>query len=184
MVDIPPEGIPGEARGSGIGQPEITLGLMPGGGGTQMLSRMLGNAKALEICLLRTLIPVQEAYDLGLVTKVVPRDDLVKESVALASLLAKRAPGAVAAIKDCVHNGGSKSLTAGMRMEQGNFGVTAMIPETHEAMQKYIKQIDSLLGSEGGLDDFAPLQEGTFHDMIPDTVTLTRMMNKLQRKSE
>lgn len=92
MVDTPPESIANKSRGSGIGQPEITLGLIPGGGGTQMLTRMFGPAKALEVCIMRPLIPAQEAFELGLVTKLVPYGLLIKETVTLATQLARRAP--------------------------------------------------------------------------------------------
>lgn len=175
MVDIPPEGIPGEARGSGIGQPEITLGLTPGGGGTQMLTRMFGPAKALEICLLRPLISAKEALELGLVTKVVPRDELVKECVDLAVTMGRRAPTAVAAIKDSIHNGAALSMSAGMRREQGNFGTAAMNPESKAAMTQYLREIDTLLGSEGGMTDFEPLVNGTFIDMIPEGVSMSKI---------
>jgi len=182
MVDTPAEGTPGKSRGSGIGQPEITLGLIPGGGGTQMLTRMFGSAKALEICLMRPLITAQEALELGLVTKLVPFDSLIKETVAMATQLARRAPGAVAAVKDCIHNGASLSMAAGMKREQGNFGASAMIPESQAAMAKYLSEIDSLLGSDGGLKDFEPLADGTFIDMVPDNVILTRDLLKLKLK--
>lgn len=181
MVDTPPEGTD-KSRGSGIGQPEITLGLIPGGGGTQMLTRMFGPAKALEICIMRPLISAQEALELGLVTKLVPYESLIKETVALATQLARRAPGAVAAVKDSIHNGASLSMAAGMRREQGNFGSAALIPETQAAMAKYLQEIDNLLGSEGGLDDFEPLQQGKFHDMIPESTRMSRALLNLKNK--
>jgi enoyl-CoA hydratase len=177
MVDTPPEGTP-DSRGSGIGQPEITLGLTPGGGGTQMLTRLFGPAKALEICLLRPLISAQEALELGLITKLVPREALIKETVELAVMMSRRAPTAVAAIKDSVHNGAALSMMAGMRREQGNFGASAMNPESQAAMQQYLKEIDTLLGSEGGIEDFKPLVEGTFVDMIPEGVSMSKYLSQ------
>lgn len=122
MVDTPAEGIPGEARGSGLGQPEITLGLIPGGGGTQMLARMLGPAKALEICLEKTLLTAEEARDLGLVNALYSRKELMPKTFEFAERMARRAPAAVAAIKDSVYEGASRPIMQGMRRENGNFG--------------------------------------------------------------
>lgn len=122
MVDTPPDGISGQARGNGFGQPEITLGLIPGGGGTQMLTKLVGPAKALELSLMRPFLTAQEAKEFGLVTRIVPREKLIAETVELAVQLAKRAPSAVAAIKDCVYIGASRDVTTGIRHEQGNLG--------------------------------------------------------------
>ena len=121
MVDTPPEGT-ANARGSGIGQPEIALGLIPGGGGTQMLSRLIGPAKALDLCLTGRLISAQEALELGIVNQVVPKEELMKVAADLAKQFSKRSPVAVACVKDAIHVGGSLSLADGMRREQGAFG--------------------------------------------------------------
>lgn len=123
MTDTGPEGGPG-VRGSGIGQPEITLGLLPGGGGTQMLSRIVGPAKALDLCLTGRLITAQEAHELGIVSDVVPREKLLQTSIDLAKRLSHRNPVAVAAVKDAIHNGATLPIAQGMRREQGNFGRT------------------------------------------------------------
>lgn len=122
MVDTPPDGIPGECRGSGFGQPEITLGMIPGGGGTQVLTQLVGPAKALEISLMRPFLSAQEAQEIGLITKVVPRKDIIQESVKLAVQLSKRAPSAVAALKDSIYIGANCEMGEGMRREQGNLG--------------------------------------------------------------
>jgi enoyl-CoA hydratase len=123
MADTPKDGVPGEARGSGFGNPEITLGLIPGGGGTQMLTRLVGPAKALELSLMTPFLSAQEAYEAGLVTKVVPREKVIEETVNLANQLAKRAPSAVAAIKNCIYVGATLDLSSAIRLEQGNLGV-------------------------------------------------------------
>lgn len=106
-----------------FGQPEITLGLIPGGGGTQMLTHLVGPAKALEISLMKPFLTAREAQELGLVTKIVPHKQIIPEAVQLAVQLAKRSPIAVAAIKDCVYIGAAGPLASGMRREQGNLGV-------------------------------------------------------------
>ncbi|PWN38793.1 ClpP/crotonase [Ceraceosorus guamensis] len=170
MVDTPAEGIAGAGqaiRGSGIGQPEITLGLIPGGGGTQMLTRNLGPAKAIEICLEKPLLRAAEALQLGLVTRLVPARDLLQTTLDMAIKLSKRSPAAVAAIKDCVHIGASSSLFAGMQREKAHFAVCAMQPEAQVAMHKYLDGIDGILGSQGGLEAFEDLDEGIFSDLTP-----------------
>lgn len=121
MVDTPADGVPGQARGSGFGQPEITLGLIPGGGGTQMLSHLVGPAKALELSLLKPFLTAEEALEYGLVTRVVPRKELVADSVSLGTQLSKRSPRAVAALKDSIYFG-SANTSKGFRREQGNLG--------------------------------------------------------------
>lgn len=151
MVDTPAEGIPGEARGSGLGQPEITLGLIPGGGGTQMLARMLGPAKALEICLEKTLLTAEEARDLGLVNALYSRKELMPKTFEFAERMARRAPAAVAAIKDSVYEGASRPIMQGMRRENGNFGswcvlfslsqrASAPLPEAHSHFPRLLVQ--------------------------------------------
>jgi enoyl-CoA hydratase len=122
MVDTPPQGIPGESRGSGFGNPEITLGLIPGGGGTQVLTNLVGPARALELSLLKPFLTAEEALEAGLITRIVKRKDLIPETVQLAVQLAKRAPSAVAAIKDCVYIGANLNFAGGIRNEQGNLG--------------------------------------------------------------
>lgn len=107
----------------GIGQPEIALGLIPGGGGTQMLTRLLGPAKALDLCLSGRLISAKEALQLGLLNQVVKdQKELNEVTIEMAKNMARRNPTAIQCIKDAIHVGGSLSLADGMRREQGNFG--------------------------------------------------------------
>jgi enoyl-CoA hydratase/carnithine racemase len=152
---------------SSSGQPEIVLGLIPGGGGTQMLTRMLGPAQALELCLEGTLISGEEALKYGLITKLVSREQLMPEAMAIAERMARRNPAAVAAIKDCVHTGGSSPLAVGIRREQGGFGTSALVPEAANAMTKYLSGIDELLGPKSNLADFQSWKDGTAVDFTP-----------------
>ncbi|CAO1614179.1 unnamed protein product [Parajaminaea phylloscopi] len=164
MVDTPPEGKPG-ARGSGIGQPEITLGLIPGGGGTQLLSRIVGVAKALDLCLSGRLLSAQEALELGIVHQVVSREKVMSEAAALADRLSKRSPLAVACVKQAVHHGSALPLEHGMRLEQALFARASTGTESKRAMAAYLQSIDSLLGPQSKQGDFQPLLDGTFVDM-------------------
>jgi enoyl-CoA hydratase/3-hydroxyacyl-CoA dehydrogenase len=87
------------ADSAGFGQPEINLGIIPGFGGTQRLPRLVGPARALELNLVGDAIGAVEAYDMGLVNRVVPDHELLDTALAWARKLAGQAPLAVSAIK-------------------------------------------------------------------------------------
>jgi enoyl-CoA hydratase/3-hydroxyacyl-CoA dehydrogenase len=101
-----------------FGQPEITLGIIPGFGGTQRLPRLVGPAKALEMNLTGASISAEEAYDFGLVNRVVPDHELLDTAVAWARMLAGQAPVAARAIKSV---SGHADLDAGLEAEKAAF---------------------------------------------------------------
>lgn len=101
-----------------LGLPEVTLGLLPGTGGTQRLPRMVGPGRALELMLTGRTVPPEEALDLGIVERLVPPAALRSETSALAGSLAGGAPRAIAAIKDAVHRGLRVPLPEGLALEQ------------------------------------------------------------------
>lgn len=177
MVDTPPEGKPG-TRGSGIGQPEITLGLIPGGGGTQLLSRIVGPAKALDLCLSGRLLSAQEALELGLIHQVVSREKLMTEAAELAKRFARRSPLAVACVKDAIHVGSTLPIAAGMRREQATFGTASTGAESKAAMAAYLSTIDSMLGPKSTQEDYQPLLDGTFVDLTPGGAKKTAAAKK------
>jgi enoyl-CoA hydratase/carnithine racemase len=150
-----------------IGQPEVLIGLIPGGGGTQMLARSLGVARALEHCLEGTPIAPAEALALGMINKVVPVATLMDEALALASRMARRSPQAVRALKHTIYQAAAQGWNEGMAIEKSEFLATASQPNTRRAMQYYIAQIRSLLvnGEQMTIDDFQDLINGTAVDM-------------------
>lgn len=133
-------------EGFALGQPEICIGVTPGGGGTQMLARCVGNAKALEICLEARPVTAKEAFELGLVTKIVPPAELHDATLELAQRMARRSPVAVKAIKTCIHQGSSLSIDDGMKTEQAQFAACASYPPHQPAMRKYLAEKDKLHG--------------------------------------
>jgi enoyl-CoA hydratase/carnithine racemase len=97
---------------------EIKRGLMPGNGGTQRLSRRIGQARALEMILTGRSVGAREALSLGLVEYVVPRSELLAKAVALAEQMAAQAPVAVRSAKAAIRRGAELSLDDGIRLEQ------------------------------------------------------------------
>src|SRR2546429_6930770 len=100
-----------------IGLPEITLGLIPGGGGTQRLARMLGTSRALEMMLEGRVLAPHEASELGLVHRVVAPDELAGQAAATAERLARPAPGTVAALQRAVYDRAPRDLSDGLHIE-------------------------------------------------------------------
>jgi enoyl-CoA hydratase/carnithine racemase len=122
----------------GIGQPEILLGIIPGGGGTQMLPRIVGGGRALELMLEGRLLGSDEALTTGLVHRLIPQHELVECTQATAERLARRSPAAVAAIKRSVH-ATPGSLEAGLRIEAAGFLAAGTRPGATAAMERYLQ---------------------------------------------
>lgn len=101
-----------------MGLPEVTLGLLPGNGGTQRLTRLIGPSRALELLLTGRTYTVEEAREIGLVADVYNADEGLERVREYAARLAGGAALAVAAIKRCVHEGGELSLADGIALEQ------------------------------------------------------------------
>jgi len=101
-----------------FGMPEVTLGLIPGWGGTQRLPRMIPLAKAAELLLTGKPISAQEAFRIGLINKVVPFSELMSTAEAMAETLCRRAPLAVRAAKQAMIQGLDMSLKDGLKLER------------------------------------------------------------------
>jgi enoyl-CoA hydratase len=148
-----------------LAQPEVLLGFPPGGGGTQRLARLIGRARALELMLKGRGLTPDEAYQLGLVTEVVPHEQLLDTAVNEAEQLARRYKPAVAAIKQAVLEGGSLSLEHGLQMEQGVFMALLGMQPTKRALKAYVDCIQRT-GVLPAADPGArkKLEDGTFVD--------------------
>jgi enoyl-CoA hydratase len=109
------------AEDASFGQPEIRLGVMPGAGGTQRLTRAIGKAKAMELILTGRTMPAREAEAHGLVTRVVPSAETVDAALELAASVAKQAPLAARAAKQAVLSADQLSLSAGIDQERQSF---------------------------------------------------------------
>lgn len=123
-----------------FGQPEINLGIIPGFGGTQRLARLVGRAKAKELCMTAEMIDAQQAKDLGLVAKVFPPDQLLEESMKVAGALAGKAPVALRAIKQIVDRGCDVDLKSGCALEAESFGVCFSSLDAKEGIAAFVEK--------------------------------------------
>jgi enoyl-CoA hydratase len=128
------------AEGARFGQPEITLGVIPGAGGTQRLTRALGKAKAMELVLTGRMMDAAEAERCGLVSRVVSAAGLIDEAMQVAERIATLSPVAVAAAKDCVNRALEGSLAEGVRYERVRFLTLFGTADQREGMAAFIEK--------------------------------------------
>lgn len=123
-----------------LGQPEINIGLMPGGGGTQRLTRLLGKHKAMELILTGKMIDAKEAEKLGIVNKVVSKEKLLDEAIELAKEIAKKAPLAVKYVKEAILFTLESNLQEGLRYERKLFYLLLGSEDGKEGMRAFIEK--------------------------------------------
>ena len=121
-----------------IGLPETSVGILPGGGGTQRLARLIGSSRALDLILHARLLSPQEAFEFGLINKLVPHDKFSEELMDYCSDLASRAPIALRQVKKIIHQGLDKTLEEGLLMEQEAFDVTMRSNDAAKAMRSML----------------------------------------------
>ena len=123
-----------------FGQPEVKLGLLPGGGGTQRLPRLVGKGRALQLILSGGLISAQEAYRIGLVNEIVPAADLIPRSEAILKEIVSNAPLAVRYALDAVNKGMDTSQTEGLTLEAAYFGLCAGTDDKKEGTSAFLQK--------------------------------------------
>jgi enoyl-CoA hydratase len=123
-----------------FGQPEVKLGLIPGYGGTQRLARLVGKGRALHLLLTGETIDAQEAYRIGLVTKVVPAGVLLAEAAALLRTILANGPVAVALTTDAVERGLDLPLADGLRLEADLFALGAATEDMKEGTRAFLEK--------------------------------------------
>jgi enoyl-CoA hydratase len=123
-----------------FGQPEINLGVIPGVGGTQRLTRALGKSKAMDLVLTARMIDAAEAERANLVSRVVPAADLVEEALKIGAKIAELSPFAVAAAKQSVNRAFETTLTEGVRYERALFLSMFGTPDQKEGMAAFIEK--------------------------------------------
>lgn len=123
-----------------VGQPEINLGIIPGFGGTQRLSRLTNISKAMELILTGDRISAQEAFRIGLVNKVVPNMDVVKQAVGLAKKIASKGAVAVAKAMDAIKTGSEMTLEDGLKYEAKLFGEICETDDMQEGVSAFVQK--------------------------------------------
>jgi enoyl-CoA hydratase len=123
-----------------FGQPEITIGTMPGFGGTQRLPRAVGKSKAMEWCLTGRMIDAAEAERAGLVARVVAAADLENEALATAAKIASFSLPVVMKIKEAINRAYESSLTDGLAFERREFHSTFALDDRKEGMRAFIEK--------------------------------------------
>ena len=123
-----------------FGQPEINLGIIPGFGGTQRLSRLVGKSKAKELCMTGIMISAQEAKDIGLVNKIFPQEKLWEETIKVAKILASKGKVAIRAVKETIQMGHNQDLRTGCFMESDAFGICMASEDAHEGMTAFLEK--------------------------------------------
>lgn len=123
-----------------FGQPEITIGVIPGAGGTQRLPRAVGKAIAMEVILNNRILSAQEALQLGLVNRVVPVERCVEEAVALATETAARAPLAARMAKRMVNEAFESPLAVGLQAERDAFFELFASKDREEGMSAFVEK--------------------------------------------
>lgn len=123
-----------------FGQPEITIGVIPGAGGTQRLTLAVGKALAMEMVLNNRTLSAQEALQFGLVNRVVPLESFLNEAISLAEEIANRAPVAVRAGKEAVNAAFERSLTDGLAAEKELFYSLFSTEDQKEGMGAFIEK--------------------------------------------
>ncbi len=123
-----------------FGVPEVTLGLIPGCGGTQRLPRLVGKGRALQLILSGGMIGADEAYRIGLVNEVVPAADLISRAEAILKPILANAPLSVKFALEAVNNGLNTTVTEGLALEASYFGLCAGTEDKKEGTEAFLQK--------------------------------------------
>jgi len=123
-----------------FGQPEVKLGLLPGGGGTQRLPRLVGKGRALQLILTGETITAQEAYRIGLVNEIVPAASLIERAEAILKQIAANAPIAVKFSLEAANKGLETSQSEGLALEASYFGICAATEDKKEGTTAFLEK--------------------------------------------
>jgi enoyl-CoA hydratase/carnithine racemase len=123
-----------------FGQPEVTLGLVPGGGATQRLPRLVGKGRALQLILSGEMISAQEAFRIGLVNEIVPATELIARAEAILKKIAANAPIAVKLALEATNKGMETSQGEGLLLEASYFGLCAGTEDKKEGTSAFLEK--------------------------------------------
>ncbi|HXG66082.1 MAG TPA: enoyl-CoA hydratase-related protein, partial [Blastocatellia bacterium] len=123
-----------------LGQPEIKLGIIPGGGGTQRMARLIGEGKTMELVLTGDMISAEEAHRLGLVNHVIPPEELEAKTLEIADKIAEMSPVALAMAKQAVKNAARLDLRAGLDAEVDLFALCFSSEDKEEGVKAFLEK--------------------------------------------
>jgi len=123
-----------------IGQPEINIGIIPGGGGSQRLPRLVGHGKAMEMILTGDRIPAAEAHRIGLIDEVFPHEQLEAKTLEIANRIAAKSPAAVRLAKQAVKAAARMPLGEGLRYEQALFSLVFTTHDKEEGIAAFLEK--------------------------------------------
>lgn len=128
------------SESASFGQPEINLGIIPGGGGTQRLTRLVGEGKAMELILTGDIIDAQSAYAIGLVNAVVPAAQLEARTMEIANRMAAKSPIALSLGKEAVKLASRSNLDEGLRREVDLFALCFSTEDKNEGVSAFLEK--------------------------------------------
>ncbi|MCX6163370.1 MAG: enoyl-CoA hydratase-related protein [Ignavibacteriae bacterium] len=128
------------AENSKFGQPEINLGIIPGAGGTQRLTRAIGKAKSMEAILTGKMYSAKEMYDMGLITRVVSNETYIEEAINLAKEVATKPAVAVQLAKECILKSFDTTIEGGIEFERKNFYLLFASEDKVEGMSAFVEK--------------------------------------------
>jgi enoyl-CoA hydratase len=128
------------AESAKFGQPEIKLGLIPGMGGSQRLTRLIGKSKAMDMILTGRMMAATEAERAGLVARVIPDDDLMAETIAAARTIASYGKTTAMVAREAIERAQELSLQEGLRFERRTYYALWATADAHEGMQAFIEK--------------------------------------------
>ena len=128
------------SENASFGQPEINLGIIPGGGGTQRLTRLVGEGKAMELILTGEIIDAKTAFSIGLVNHVVPLDQLRAKTLEVATKISERSPIALQLAKEAVKIASRSNLDEGLRREVDLFALCFSTEDKDEGVSAFLEK--------------------------------------------
>ena len=123
-----------------LGQPEVNLGIIPGYGGTQRMSRLVGRGKAMQLIFTGDMISAKEAHRIGLVEEVYAPEELMDKAIEMARSICAKAPLAIAAAKECINRGLDMDLAHGCDFEKVQFGSLCGTGDKNEGMEAFLEK--------------------------------------------
>ncbi len=128
------------AESAKFGQPEIKLGVIPGSGGTQRLTRFVGKSKTMDMCLTGRMMDAQEAERSGLVSRIVPNDQLIDEALKTAAIIADMSRPSVIVAKEAINRAYETTLSEGVRFERRTFHALFAFDDQKEGMSAFVEK--------------------------------------------